>query len=99
MGSHVNEISSLAEILFLKINLLCMLAEGSSAKGSPEDKQACGPYIRGSAKISRNVNQPPNSKFVLIIGTWGYLYEYGDSLTACLLCPIKLPILELGLLV
>ena len=32
-----------------------MLSEGSSVKGSPEDKQASAPYIRGSAKISRRV--------------------------------------------
>ena len=30
-----------------------MLSEGSSVKGSPEDKQPSGPYIKGSAKISR----------------------------------------------
>ena len=32
-----------------------MLSEGSSVKGNPEDKQASAPYIRGSAKISRQV--------------------------------------------
>ena len=32
-----------------------MLSEGSSVKGSPEDKQASAPYIRGSAKISRRI--------------------------------------------
>ena len=32
-----------------------MLSEGSSVKGSPENKQASAPYIRGSAKISRRV--------------------------------------------
>ena len=32
-----------------------MLSEGSSVKGSPEDKQASAPYVRGSAKISRRV--------------------------------------------
>ena len=32
-----------------------MLSEGSSVKGSPEDKQASAPYIRGSAKISWRV--------------------------------------------
>ena len=30
-----------------------MLSEGSSVKGSPEDKQPSDPSIRGSAKISR----------------------------------------------
>ena len=32
-----------------------MLSEGSSVKGSPEDKQPSGPCIKGSAKISRRV--------------------------------------------
>ena len=32
-----------------------MLSEGSSVKGSPEDKQASGPCIKGSAKISWRV--------------------------------------------
>ena len=32
-----------------------MLSEGSSVKGSPEDKQAFAPYVRGNAKISRRV--------------------------------------------
>ena len=32
-----------------------MLSEGSSVKGSPEDKQPSGPYIKGSAKISWRV--------------------------------------------
>ena len=32
-----------------------MLSDGSSVKGSPEDKQPSGPYIKGSAKISRRV--------------------------------------------
>ena len=32
-----------------------MLSEGSSVKGSLEDKQPSGPYIKGSAKISRRV--------------------------------------------
>ena len=27
-----------------------MLSEGSTVKGSPEDKQPSGPYIKGSAK-------------------------------------------------
>ena len=30
-----------------------VLSEGSSIKGSPEDKQPAGPYIKGSAMISR----------------------------------------------
>ena len=30
-----------------------MLSEGSSVKESPEDKQPSGPFIKGSAKISR----------------------------------------------
>ena len=34
-----------------------MLAEGSSVKGSPEDKQPSGPCIKESAKISRWVTQ------------------------------------------
>ena len=34
---------------------MVMLSEGSSVKGSPEDKQPSGPCIRGSAKISRRV--------------------------------------------
>ena len=32
-----------------------MLSEGSSVKGSPEDKQPSGPCIKGSAKISWRV--------------------------------------------
>ena len=32
-----------------------MLSEGSSVKGSPEDKQPSGPCVKGSAKISRQV--------------------------------------------
>ena len=32
-----------------------MLSEGSSVKGSPEDKQSSGPCIKGSAKISWRV--------------------------------------------
>ena len=32
-----------------------MLSEGSSVKGSPEDKQPSGPCIKGSAKISWGV--------------------------------------------
>ena len=32
-----------------------MLSEGSGVKGSPEDKQPSGPYIKGSAKISWRV--------------------------------------------
>ena len=32
-----------------------VLSEGSSVKGSPEDKQPSAPCIRGSAKISRRV--------------------------------------------
>ena len=31
------------------------LSECSSVKESPEDKQACAPCVRGSAKISRQV--------------------------------------------
>ena len=31
------------------------VSEGSSVKGSPEDKQPSGPYIKGSAKISQQV--------------------------------------------
>ena len=34
---------------------MVLLSEGSSVKGSPEDKQASAPSIRGSAKISRRV--------------------------------------------
>ena len=32
-----------------------VLSEGSSVKGSPEDKQPSGPCIKGSAKMSRRV--------------------------------------------
>ena len=32
-----------------------MSSEGSSVKGSPEDKQAYAPDVRGSAKISQQV--------------------------------------------
>ena len=32
-----------------------LLSEGSSVKGSPEDKQPSGHCIKGSAKISRRV--------------------------------------------
>ena len=32
-----------------------VLSEGSSVKGSPEDKQPSGPCIKGSAKISWQV--------------------------------------------
>ena len=32
-----------------------MLSEGSNVKGSPEDKQASAPYVRGNAKISQRV--------------------------------------------
>ena len=32
-----------------------MLSEGSSVKRSPEVKQACASYVRGSAKISWRV--------------------------------------------
>ena len=34
---------------------MVLLSEGSSIKESPEDKQACAPCVRGSAKISRRV--------------------------------------------
>ena len=33
----------------------CMLSEDSSVKGSPEDKQACVPFMRESVKISWQV--------------------------------------------
>ena len=33
-----------------------MLSEGSSIKGSPEDKQPSGPCFKGSVKISRLVS-------------------------------------------
>ena len=45
-----------------------MLSEGSSVKGSPEDKQPSGPYIKGSAKISRRVT------LALYTGNDGFLY-------------------------
>ena len=32
-----------------------MLSEGSSVKGSPEDKQPSGPCIKGGAKLSQRV--------------------------------------------
>ena len=34
---------------------MVLLSEGSSVKESPEDKQACAPCVRGSAKISWRV--------------------------------------------
>ena len=34
---------------------MVLLSEGSSVKESPEDKQACAPCVRGSAKISQQV--------------------------------------------
>ena len=36
-----------------------MLSEGSSVEGSSGDKQPSGPYMRGSAKISRQVTLEP----------------------------------------
>ena len=41
-----------------------MLPEGSSVKESPEDKQGSTPYIRGSAKISRQVNLALHTGFI-----------------------------------
>ena len=34
---------------------MALLAEGSSVKKNPEDKQASTPCVKGSAKISRRV--------------------------------------------
>ena len=42
----------------------CMLSEGSSVKESPEDKQACAPYVRGSAKISWRVTLALYTSFI-----------------------------------
>ena len=35
----------------LEVKIMGVLPEGTSVKGNPQDKRACGPCIRGSAKI------------------------------------------------
>ena len=58
------------------------LSEGSSVKGSPEDKQPSGPYIRGSAKISRRVT------LALYTGTIRVNHGYGETTKpVCLFAP------------
>ena len=52
-----------------------MLSEGSSVKGSPEDKQPSGPFIKGSAKISRGVTLalytgPACDGFEVLMSRW-----------------------------
>ena len=42
-----------------------MLSEGSSVKGSSEDKQSSGSCIKGSAKISRRVTLALDGKLFL----------------------------------
>ena len=51
---------------------MVLLSEGSSVKESPEDKQACAPCIRGSAKISRRVTLALYTGFVV---TTSFQYE------------------------
>ena len=35
----------------LEVKIMGVFPEGTSVKGNPQDKRACGPCIRGSAKI------------------------------------------------
>ena len=44
---------------------MVLLSEGSSVKESPEDKQACAPCVRGSAKISWRVTLALYTSFCL----------------------------------
>ena len=70
-----------------------MLSEGSSVKGSPEDKQASAPYIRGSAKISRRVTLARFTGILpeKLLGTFS-IYHVNDVPGAALdsLAPIPL---------
>ena len=51
---------------------MVLLSEGSSVKESPEDKQACAPCVRESAKISWRVTLALYTRFVV---TTSFQYE------------------------